>query len=91
MRNTRAALRQWMKPALIMFSDRDPIMSGRDKFFRALIPSAAKQPEILIRHAGHFLQEDKGEELAAQLLEFIRRTAAVGESARAILGHITPR
>ena len=76
MRKTRTALRQCVKPVLVMFSDKDPILSGRDKFFRDLIPSAAAQPEILIRDAGHFLQEDKGEELAEHILQFIRRTAA---------------
>lgn len=76
MRKTRTALRQWTKPVLVMFSDKDPILSGRDKFFRDLIPSAADQPEILVRDAGHFLQEDKGEELAEHILQFMRRTAA---------------
>jgi haloalkane dehalogenase len=74
MRKTRAALRKWTKPALIMFSDQDPIMSGGDKFFRELIPSARSQPEIIIHGAGHFLQEDKGEELAEHTVEFIRRS-----------------
>jgi haloalkane dehalogenase len=72
MRETRAILRHWTKPVLIMFSDKDPIMSGGDRFFRELIPSATNQPEITIREAGHFLQEDKGEELAAHILKFIR-------------------
>jgi haloalkane dehalogenase len=71
MAKTRAVLRHWTKPVLIMFSDKDPIMSGGDKFFRELIPSAASQPEITIQDAGHFLQEDKGEELATHILEFI--------------------
>ena len=48
-------------------------MSGGDKFFRELIPSAANRPAITIRDAGHFLQEDNGEELATLILEFIRR------------------
>jgi haloalkane dehalogenase len=74
MRKTRAVLRKWTNPALIMFSDQDPIMSGGDKFFRELIPSARSQPEIIIHGAGHFLQEDKGEELAEQIVEFIRRS-----------------
>lgn len=75
MRKTRAALRQWTKPALIMFSDKDPIMSGGDKFFRELIPSASGQPEITIPDAGHFLQEDKGEELATHIAKFIGSSA----------------
>jgi haloalkane dehalogenase len=33
-----------------------------------------------IAAAGHFLQEDKGEELARVVVDFIRRTPAVAES-----------
>jgi len=69
----REFLKTWNKPALIMFSDGDPITRGGDKFFRALIPSAKDQPEIEIKRAGHFLQEDKGEEIAIHILDFIKR------------------
>ena len=74
MRKARAVLSQWQKPALVMFSDKDPITRGGDVFFRALIPSAKEQPEIVIQDAGHFLQEDKGEEIARHLADFIART-----------------
>ena len=57
-----------------MFSDSDPIMKGGDKFFRELIPSAADQPEVVIEGAGHFLQEEKGEQIAQHILEFVTRT-----------------
>ena len=57
-----------------MFSDKDPITRGGDRFFRALIPGAKDQPEIVISNAGHFLQEDKGEELAQHIQAFIERT-----------------
>jgi haloalkane dehalogenase len=57
-----------------MFSDKDPITSGGDKFFRSLIPTAKAQPEIIIKDAGHFLQEEKGEEIAQHILDFIKRT-----------------
>ncbi len=73
MRQARTALSQWKKPALVMFSDGDPITRGGDRFFRALIPSAKDQPEIVIKDAGHFLQEEKGEEIAQHILDFIAR------------------
>ena len=74
MRQVREVLSKWNKPALIMFSDGDPITRGGDKFFRKLIPTAKNRPEIVIRDAGHFLQEEKGEEIAQHILDFVDRT-----------------
>jgi haloalkane dehalogenase len=74
MRKARAALSRWGKPALVMFSDKDPITRGGDAFFRELIPGAKNQPEIVIHDAGHFLQEDKGEEIARHIADFIAHT-----------------
>jgi haloalkane dehalogenase len=73
MRKAAEALKQWTKPALILFSDKDPVTVGGDKYFRELIPSAKDEPEVTIRDAGHFLQEDKGEEIAEQIAAFIQR------------------
>ena len=73
MRRAADALQSWHKPALIMFSDNDPVTRGGDAGFRRRIPTAADEPEITIRDAGHFLQEDKGEELAAHIVDFVNR------------------
>lgn len=74
MKAARETLSQWQKPALVMFSDSDPILGGAVKFFRRLFPTASEQPEITIKGAGHFLQEEKGSEIAGHVHDFIQRT-----------------
>ncbi len=68
-------LRQWRKPFLTAFSDGDPITRGADSLLQAAIPGASGLPHTTITGAGHFLQEDKGEELAHVLVNFIAQTA----------------
>jgi haloalkane dehalogenase len=67
------ALRRWAKPFLTAFSDADPITRGADRILQTEIPGAAGQPHTTIAGAGHFLQEDKGEELARVVDDFVRR------------------
>ena len=67
------ALVEWKKPFLTTFSDKDPILGGGEKIFKKLVPGAVGQPHVIIENGGHFLQEDKGEELAEVLTGFIAR------------------
>lgn len=69
-------LKQWHKPFLTLFSSRDPVTRGGEKIFQKLVPGAAKQPHATTRGAGHFLQEDKGPELAKTIADFIAATRA---------------
>jgi len=66
--------RGWEKPFLTAFSDGDPITRGGDAIFQKLVPGAAGQPHTVIEGAGHFLQDDRGEEVARVVVEFIRNT-----------------
>ncbi|MEL6925024.1 MAG: haloalkane dehalogenase [Bacteroidota bacterium] len=73
--NNQAAwkvLKQWKKPFLTLFSDSDPITKGGERLFQKLIPGAAGQPHTIIEKAGHFLQEDKGEEIAEKMAAWLR-------------------
>jgi haloalkane dehalogenase len=65
-------LRRWERPFLTAFSDGDPITKGGDVFLQSAIPGARGQRHTTIVGAGHFLQEDKGEELARVVVDFIR-------------------
>ena len=64
-------LAQFEKPFLLCFSDLDPITKGGDAPFLAKVPGTKGQPHTTIEGASHFLQEDKGPELAAIINSFI--------------------
>ena len=69
-------LSKFEKPFLTAFSDSDPITRGGDAVFQQRIPGTRGQPHTVIRNAGHFLQEDRGEEFARVVVEFMRATPA---------------
>ena len=60
------------KPFLCAYSDGDAITRGADQLFLATVPGCKGQPHATIAGGGHFLQEDRGPELAAVVAEFIR-------------------
>lgn len=75
-RQTRKRLADWEKPAFILFSDSDPILSDNRDPLRNLIPTATEQPDVWIEGAGHFLQEDAGREIGEEIAGFVERTAS---------------
>ncbi len=70
MLEVRAGLERWEKPALVLFSDSDPVFSPEAAERMAeRIPGAG--PAEIISGAGHFLQEEKGEEIAERIIRFL--------------------
>ena len=67
-------LESWTKPVLTAFSDSDPITKGGERVFQAKVPGAADQPHTFIEGGGHFLQEDRGPQLARVVIDFIAAT-----------------
>jgi haloalkane dehalogenase len=65
-------LRAWDKPVLCAFSDQDPITKGADQVLRDLIPGARGQSHTVIEGGGHFVQEDRGRQLAEVVVQFVR-------------------
>jgi len=67
-------LQRWEKPFRTAFSDSDAITRGGDTFFQKVVPGTKGQSHTTIVGAGHFLQEDKGEELAHVVVNFLTKT-----------------
>ncbi len=68
---TWKVLANWPKPFLCCYSDGDPITRGADRKFRDVVPGTRGQAHVTIEGGGHFLQEEKGVELAAVLNAFM--------------------
>jgi haloalkane dehalogenase len=66
-------LSTWDKPFLVAFSDSDPITGGMAPILRRTIPGAAGLDHPTIAGAGHFLQEDAGEEIGARVARWLSR------------------
>jgi haloalkane dehalogenase len=72
--NQRAweVMERWDKPFLCAFSDSDPITAGGERVLIDKIPGAQGQPHTTITGAGHFLQEDRGPELARVVVDWMQ-------------------
>jgi haloalkane dehalogenase len=73
-RATWKALADFDRPFLTAFADGDPGTTGWDTIFQERVPGAAGRPHTTIQNAGHFIQEDAGDRLAAIVVEFIENT-----------------
>ncbi len=69
------ALGQWEKPFLALFGKDDPILGGADKPLIRHVPGAKEQPHERF-WGGHFVQEDRGDHLAARIIAWLEREAA---------------
>ncbi|MBA2741813.1 MAG: alpha/beta fold hydrolase, partial [Actinobacteria bacterium] len=73
MLEVRDAMERWEKPTLVLFSDSDPIFTPEAaERLAARIPGAG--PAEIIAGAGHFLQEEKGEEIAERVVRFLEQS-----------------
>ena len=70
-RATMAGLERWDRPFLTAFSDGDPATRGWESVFQERVPGARGQPHVTIAGAGHFVQEQKGEELGRIIVQFV--------------------
>ncbi len=73
MLETRDALSRWDKPAFVCFGDADPIFPPKAAASLARLVPTAGEAE-LVTGASHFVQEDRGEEVARRILAFLARS-----------------
>jgi haloalkane dehalogenase len=66
-------LGEWQRPFLVAFGDSDPITGAMGPILARHVPGAQGIDHPLLSRAGHFLQEDAGEELASHVIGFVRR------------------
>jgi haloalkane dehalogenase len=59
------------RPFLCAFSDQDPITAGNERHLIERVAGATGQPHTTIAGGGHFLQEDRGPELARVVIDLV--------------------
>jgi len=81
MKRAKEVLRNWDRPALVIFSNSDPFTKSGEAWFRENIPTAKNEPEIVLDRSRHFIQEDRGKDIAQHIHEFIQRSLAAPQPA----------
>jgi len=64
--------KKWTKPFLTAFGTHDLFTKGGQRVWQKMVPGAQGQKHRRVKNANHFIQEDKGPELADILIEFIK-------------------
>jgi len=67
------SLAAFAKPFRTSFADGDPVTAGGDRILQQRIIGAKGVDHIVIKGAGHFLQETHGPEVATGMIDFMRR------------------
>lgn len=70
-RSAWATLCESPTPMLVAFSDGDPITGAMAPIFQGQMRGAQGIDHPVVHDAGHFLQEDAGEELAGYIVDFL--------------------
>jgi haloalkane dehalogenase len=70
-RRTWAVLEKFELPLLTLFGDSDPGTGGWERVFQERVPGARGQAHEVFRNTGHFIQEDRGPEIAARIAAFV--------------------
>lgn len=67
-------------PVLLPWGQEDPITAPAEAHLRSIFRNVA--PPLPIKGAGHFIQEDAGEEIAGHIVEWMQRTPDVSSNAK---------
>jgi haloalkane dehalogenase len=70
-RRAWSRLETYARPFLTLWCPEDPVLGDGASEFIARVPGAAGQPHQEFRPGGHFCQDDRGEDIAAALIDWI--------------------
>lgn len=65
------SLERWVKPFLTLWCPQDTVLGQLHHGFIERVPGAAGQPHQEFTPGGHFLQDDRGEDIAAALIDWL--------------------